>query len=231
MIFSVLVSPLIYGLERWQGTPTLLEQNVEFIERCFKGKKSPLIWSKPLTRNAFTHLLSSVTGTLLVGTTAGAAMGIWIVKRTRSRLNEIQQRLSAQQQGNDTPKPLNLLHKLGIAEKPVTDPQKAYQELMTEELDRDKAFTKWASLIAMMKVVPLAMSMLAYWIILKTLPKTWDSVVIKQAQTALKSSLHFAMIAKVLALPIVGGLIAQNIVPWIKKQVQLKDTAHYGIAE
>lgn len=219
-MFSVLAAPLIYGLERWQGTPTLLEYNLEFIERCFKGKSKPLIWSKPLMRNTLTHVLSSAAGTMMVGTTAGAAMGIWIVKRTNARLQEIQQCLNAQKQGNFTPKPINWLHQLGLAEQPVTDPQKAYQELMNVELNRDKAFSKWASLIAMLKLVPLILTTLVSWLVLLALPKTTNSVLVKQLETSLKSSVHFAMIAKLMALPVIGGLIARDIVPWIKKQIQ-----------
>jgi hypothetical protein len=144
---------------------------------------------------------------------------------------ELNQVSEAQRQGTFQPKVLTLKQRLGLDEKPVEKPTEAYQDLLENNLNTGHAFKQGTLAVLLCKVLP---SLLGLACLLggagaaKLMGKQQViNFCLKHMNLTEKEAVnlvfHPVVIAKTLALPVMGGFIAQQTVPWMRKQLGLPE--------
>lgn len=241
LMFGALASLPIWKIEQhWCKKTGQQESNNLIVQLLKLGEQikhpgvhpSKLPLSSKLTskmEKPLVSFLTSAAGTGLVGVLTGGTLGWWGVKHIKSKLVDINEMKEAQQAGTFQPKPLTLAQRLGLSKKPTNNPDQDYQTLLQTNLNTAQAFRHGAYDVAIFKalpgVLPIA-TICGYYGLSKKFkftnklawltdnPKFWQ---------AAKLTIHPVFIAKLAALPIIGGLIARQTVPWVKEQLQISE--------
>ncbi len=233
-LFSLIAGVPIWLIEKFRNDESLIHMLSKVIEapiRRFKGSDE-LKFTDRIA--ALPHFAQSMGSTVLIGLMAGSALGPWIVSSTKKKLIDINQMKTDQQQGTFKPKRLSVLQALGLQKKPSNDPDQDYQNVLQNNLNSDHAFKQGATTVLLAKVIPgLASLGLTLACIYGT--RRWGSDAVKtqlqhmspagqKIEEYLKETmLHPVMLAKMAALPIMGGFIAQQTVPWMKRQIGIEN--------
>lgn len=228
LIFSLLAGIPIWGIEYKFKKTNFIQDLLVPIEQAFRsGNKE---WTEALKKPT-ANFISSLTGTALIGVTAGAFLGSWIVSRTKKRLVEINQVAQEQQQGTFQPKTLSWKQKLGLEEPPVEKPNDAYQNLLQNNLNSGHAFKQGALAVLFCKVLPALVSTAIFFAGIGTAKLMGKQQLINalfqtlnlEEKEFVRLMFHPVVLAKTAALPIMGGFIAQQTVPWMRNQLGIKD--------
>lgn len=185
------------------------------LEQCIKKLSSPM-----------GHCASSVLTVGILGMCAGSVLGPWMAHRINNRLKEINDAKQQQSQGLWQPKPPNLMQKLGLADKPVENPDQDYQDLLNNYLNPDKAFTQGAVDVFKLKVLKGALPlgvMMGVGVYSKKNPAFFGEAIAQQMAGLLRQCSQPIFWAKLAALPVVGGLIAQKIVPQMREKLNIQN--------
>jgi|GEM_PF-2752744 len=214
----------------------LLANFSQFIERAIhmqselSGNPKDLAWTRKFINQY--KIPASIASTSAICLMAGAGLGAWLISRTRKRLVEINEVQQQQNNGTFKPKPTTLLQRLGLSEKPVVNPNQSYQDLLQTHLSTTHAFKQVALAVLLFKTIPGlfgAVFPFGVYYGLKSVGKaqfidrgiekcnlTFNQVVI--------STFHPVLLAKMAALPVIGGMIAVQTVPWMRKQLGLQNS-------
>jgi hypothetical protein len=168
------------------------------------------------------HCTSSVLTVGLLGMGAGAVLGPWMAHRVNTRLKEIYDAKQQQAQGLWQPKRPNLMQKLGLADKPVENPD---QDLLNNNLNPDKAFTQGAVDVLKLKVVKAAIPLsiiMRIGIYAKQKPAFFGEVLSQQIAGLMRQFSQPVFWAKLAALPVVGSLVAQKMVPQMREKLNIE---------
>ena len=233
-LFSLIASVPIWLIEKMKKDESLIHMLSRLIE-------APIMQFKGSTELKFTnriaawpHFAQSMGSTVLIGLMAGSALGPWIVNTAKKKLVDINQMKTEQQQGTFQPKPLTVLQTLGLQKKPSNDPAQDYQDLLQDNLSTAHAFKQGATTVLLAKVIPGLLSLggtlaCVYGV------RRWGSDALKKSIQGMsiegktieeylkKTMLHPVVLAKMAALPIMGGFIAQQTVPWMKRQIGIEN--------
>jgi len=218
------------GIEpNFKPQPNFIQQLVLIGEQA-RGSVD-MKWSKKLATKMEENLaysyLGSAAGTVMVGAITGGTLGWWSVKHIKDKLNDINKMKNEQQAGVFQPKRPTMAQRLGLAKPPTNDPEQDYQNLLQTNLDQTHAFKNGAYDVAMVKVLPgvgflaLLGSYLGYakWRGINN--EITKMVSLPQVNESVKAMFHPVLLAKLLAIPALGGLIAKQIVPWAKGQLNI----------
>lgn len=223
LIFGLLGGLPLAGLEHLSKTPHFLKAMTEAfrpLEHYPHLQYSK--WNKFLNSTSG-HLISTMSSLSLLGAFAGGTLGWWMIGHVKDRLLEINQVKQAQAQGTFTPKKLTLAQRIGLAEKPVDDPEQAYQDLLANGLNPSHAFQQGVKDVLILKVIKgaIPLSLLAGFMFLAGRGSLGSLVQLSKAQSKsmLTSLVHPVVLAKMAALPIIGGFIAQKFVPWMRTEL------------
>lgn len=227
LIFGLLGGLPLAGLEHLSKTPHFLKAMTEAIR---PSKLYPHLqyskWNKFLNSTSG-HLISTMSSLSLLGAFAGGTLGWWMIGHVKDRLLEINQVKQAQAQGTFMPKNLTLAQRLGLAEKPVDDPEQAYQDLLANGLNPAHAFQQGVKDVLILKVIKgaIPLALLAGFMTLAGRGSLGSLVYISKAQSKslVTSMVHPVVLAKMAALPIIGGFIAQKFVPWMRSELGITD--------
>lgn len=194
------------------------------------GSPKELIWTRKLISQY--KIPASIASTTAIFAVAGAGLGAWLISRTRNRLIEINKVKQQQSNGTFKPVPLNILHRLGLSEKPITNPDQSYQDLLQNHLSKANAFKQAVIAVLLCKTSPAVVSSIfpfGIYYALKAMGKaqfcdrTLEKYSIKFSQLVI-STFHPVLLANMAALPLIGGMIAVQTVPWMRKQLGLKNS-------
>lgn len=228
LIFGALASLPIWGIEQafkknGHQEGNLIQQLVTLTELSCRPENQ-LKWSKKLAEKIekpIYSFLTSAAGTMTVGLITGGTLGWWGVKHIKDKLLDINQMKTEQQNGTFQPKPLTIAQRLGLSKKPTNNPDQDYQDLLQNNLNPNQAFKQGAYDVAMFKVGPAVLSLGTiggFWGLSKAFGfNTFMNP--QQFKKIMAATFHPVFIAKLVAMPIIGGLIAKQTVPWAKQQL------------
>jgi len=174
----------------------------------------------------YVNVAASVVSTIGVGGTMGFFLGWMLVGDVRKRFLEINAVRQAQAQGHYTQRQPNLLSRIGLHPKPVTDPDQSYYDLIENTLNPKTAFWHGVVTILVLKLIKgvilpattfglgtTALKLVGY----PQLAKRVRTLVIRE----LKHWMQPVVIAKLALAPLMGGLIAQQLAPWMKRKLEI----------
>jgi hypothetical protein len=221
-LFGGLVGLPLFGIERLCEHNSMAEVFTMFeqqgIGKDFCSKMIPKVSSK------IGHCTSSVLTVGLLGMGAGAVLGPWMAHRVNNRLKDINEAKQQQAQGLWQPKRPNLMQKLGLADKPVDNPDQDYQDLLNNNLNPDKAFTQGAIDVLKLKVVKAAIPLSIFMgigLYARKNPSYFGSILTQQLAITMRQFSQPIFWAKLAALPVVGGLVAQKMVPQMREKLNI----------
>ena len=229
-IFGLLGALPLYGIEKLAESKHFLHQMTDL---AFPPQVKPEF--NPRYNNWITfmkrpgvHLASTAGSLLLISTIAGGTLGWWMISRVRDRLVDIDRVRREQAAGTFTPEKLNLMQRMGLARKPVDDPDEAYQDLLDKDLNPAHAFQQGVKDVLILKVVK---GLIPLGLILGVIALTrggslgaMSRDMGQQMENITKAFFHPVVLAKMAALPIIGGFIAKKFVPWMRAELDIKDT-------
>jgi hypothetical protein len=220
--FGAIAGLPIWGIER-------AYKKSNFYSEILKPYKTPIIQkvAKALARPGY-NVLASLTGTMFVGATMGLFVGMMLVGDVRKRLLEINAVQLAQQQGIYTTRPPGILARMGIQHKPVNDPQMAYYNLVQNNLNPQNAFWHGVMTILILKfvnwiLIPLGtFGLVSQGFRLFGKPEMTQKLMAK-LKTGVQHWAQPVVIAKLALAPLMGGLIAEQLAPWMKRKLGITD--------
>ncbi len=235
LLFSLIAALPIWGVESYVNNAArkktgelkgnLIQELVILTERARRPHN--MVWSKALLKPMPTFL-TSVAGTALIGISAGMALGPWFVGQAASRFEEVKKAKEEARQGRFQPKPPTLRQRLKLAKPPITNPDQAYQQLLDKELNSQHAFKEGATAVLLLKMLPALAPMAAVLALCgirnrqlgKKIPSAvWQALDQFKLIDNLKLLIQPVFLVKTAALPIMGGFIAQQTIPWIRQQL------------
>jgi|GEM_PF-2960546 len=174
----------------------------------------------------YINLAASVTSTIGVGGTMGFFLGWMIVGDVRKRFLEINAVRQAHAQGHYNTRPPSLLSRIGLHPKPVTDPDQAYYDLVENTLNPKTAFWHGLLTILVLKLIkgvilPATTVGVGTTTIRALGYKKAADKILDWTKKELKHWMQPVVIAKLALAPLMGGLIAQQLAPWIKKKLEI----------
>ncbi len=235
LLFSLIAALPIWGVESYVNNATLKKTGKfkgNFIQDLVAAQEGILrpknmVWTKALLKPIPTFL-TSVAGTALIGISAGMALGPWFVGHAANRFEEVKKAKEEARQGLFQPKPPTLRQRLKLAKPPITKPHQAYQQLLDKELNSQHAFKEGATAVLLLKMLP-ALAPMAMVLALcgirnrqlgKKIPsEVWQALDQFKLIDNLKLLIQPVFLVKTAALPIMGGFIAQQTIPWIRQQL------------
>ncbi len=220
LIFGVLGGLPIWGVEKYFKSGNFLQQLAQAVE--IQVHPDNLRVTKLLGSSRY-NFMASIGGTALVGITAGGALGWWMVSRVRNRLIDIYNTQQEQRQGIFKTAPLSWKQKLGIDEMPVSNPIQAYQEMLRSDLNESQAFQNGMKAVFYFKVLkgllPLSLLVGCAGVAKLTGNKVLLEIFGNGLNDFIKTLFHPVVLAKMTAIPIIGGFIARQTVPWMRQQL------------
>lgn len=225
LMFGLLGAAPLYWLERQtQGKHFLQLLTDAFIPPSSApspgGKYSKWVQFLGSTKG---HVTSTVSSLALLSTLAGGTLGWWMIGHVKDRLLEINRVKQEQAQGIFTPKKPTLAQRVGLAEKPVDDPDQAYQDLLDKGLNPAQAFQQGVKDTFILKVVkgliPLGLMAGLLAIVNRGALGQFAKETAAQSGDWIKSLFHPVVLAKMAILPIIGGFVAKKFVPWMRTEL------------
>ena len=220
LMFGVLGGFPIWGVEKYFKSGNFLQQLAQTIES--QVHPDNLKVTKLLGSSRY-NFMASIGGTVLVGITAGGALGWWLVSRVRNRLIDIYNTQQEQRQGIFKTAPLSWKQKWGLDEMPVSNPIQAYQEMLRSDLNESQAFQNGMKAVFYFKVLkgllPLSLMVGCAGVAKLTGNKVMLEIFGNWLNDFVKTIFHPVVLAKMTAIPIIGGFIAKQTVPWMRQQL------------
>jgi hypothetical protein len=214
----------------YQGITAQINQSIQGIEMA----KNPEMLQKSLRlseNNRFLKgfqvgmkvLQSTPALSIFLGMGLGAAVGLMVVGEVKKRLIEITEADTKIKEGTFTPKKPSFLQRMGVEEKPVSDPQADLDHVINDTLNSKGAFMMGVKSVLVLKFLKATIGAIPSFLPFVFTPKgrqfLWSSM---------KPLLTPLALFKFATLPVIGGLLAMKLVPWMRERLQLDDNTSAG---